>query len=223
MTDGVLRPVVRRTSMPSRLKIGSGASGSVVSSTGSPAVMPVKVEGRTPCEPATLAVSESTADFASSGFASLWNGKSSAVSCALGPLVVNGPIRGLSWLRERLSAPALKWHVAHAVRPSLPACMSQNSALPSLTALVLSRMYVVSSGGEGTGELSSDARIGVLRAPAEPVPAGRHPHREPRAASASAIACTGLVVWMVGQRAARLLLTPDGAPASTRQVMINSS
>ena len=94
----------------------------------------------------------------------------------------------MSWLRERLSAPALKWHVAHAVRPSLPACMSQNSALPSLTALVLSRMYVVSSGGEGTGELSSDARIGVLRAPAEPVvPPAATQTTSPVHASASAI------------------------------------
>src|SRR6478672_5855210 len=96
MTDGVLRPVVRRTGVPPTWK-----SGSLV--------------------------------------ANVW---SSAGSWAFAPLKVNEPPRGLIWLRERLSAPALKWHVAHAVRPSAPACMSQKSALPSLTALDLLLMYV---------------------------------------------------------------------------------
>ena len=50
---------------------------------------------------------------------------------------MNGPVKFVScspgeiWFFDRLSAPALKWHVAQACTPSLPACMSQNSALPS--------------------------------------------------------------------------------------------
>ena len=48
--------------------------------------------------------------------------------------------------------------------------MSQNSALPSLTALDLLLMYVASSGGVGTGALSSAASSGGLRAPALTVP-----------------------------------------------------
>ena len=70
---------------------------------------------------------------------------------------MNAPPFGLTWLRERLSAPASKWHVAHAVRPSLPACMSQKSALPSLTALGRSRTKSPSFGGDGTGSVLSGA------------------------------------------------------------------
>ena len=121
-------------------------------------------------------MSERTADAASFGSASLWNGKSSAESWAFAPLNVNEPPRGLIWLRERLSAPALKWHVAHAVRPSAPACMSQNSALPSLTALDLLLMYVASSGGVGTGALSSAASSGVRAGTRAHGAAGRDPH-----------------------------------------------
>src|SRR3954471_10338390 len=143
ITDGVLRPVERRTGWPPTLKSGSLVA-NVWSSAGSPAVTPSNFEGRTPCEPATFEVSEST-DAASLGSASLWNGKSAAVSCAFGPLswkafALPAGMRGLIWLRERLSAPAAKWQVAHAWRPSEPACMSQNSALPSLTAADLSLM-----------------------------------------------------------------------------------
>ena len=94
-------------------------------------------------DPETFEVSESTAEAASFGSASLWNGKSSALSWAFGPLswkALPAGMRGLIWLRDRLSAPASKWHVAHAWRPSAPACMSQNSALPSVMALALSLM-----------------------------------------------------------------------------------
>src|SRR4051794_30680671 len=143
MTDGVLRPVERRTGWPPTLKSGSLVA-NVWSSAGSPGVTPSKADGRTPCEPATFDVSEST-DAASLGFESLWNGKSLAASCAFGPFSVKAfalpaGMRGLIWLRERLSAPAAKWQLAHAWRPSAPACMSQNSALPSLTAADLSLM-----------------------------------------------------------------------------------
>ena len=89
--------------------------------------------------------------------ASRCSGKSPDVSEPFGPASVNAPPFGLTWLRERLSAPAAKWHVAHAVRPSLPACMSQKSALPSLTALVRSRTKSPSFGGDGTGSVLSGA------------------------------------------------------------------
>src|SRR5919198_1388814 len=106
ITDGVLRPVVRRTGVPLTLKSGSLVA-NVWSSAGSPGVTPSNIDGRTPCEPDTFDVSDRTADVRSLGSASLWNGKSSAVSWAFGPLNVNEPPRGLIWLRERLSAPAL--------------------------------------------------------------------------------------------------------------------
>src|SRR6516165_4504303 len=52
---------------------------------------------------------------------------------------MNGPVKFVScspgeiWFFERISAPALKWQVAQACTPSLPACMSQNKALPKRT------------------------------------------------------------------------------------------
>src|SRR4051812_36178112 len=106
MTDGVLRPVVRRTGAPSTLKSGSLVA-NVWSSAGSPGVTPSKSDGMTPCDPETFEVSDRTADALSLGSLSLWNGKSSAVSWAFAPLKVKEPPRGLIWLRERLSAPAL--------------------------------------------------------------------------------------------------------------------
>ena len=36
------------------------------------------------------------------------------------------------WFLSRVSAPALKWHVAQDSTPSLPTCMSQNKAFPNL-------------------------------------------------------------------------------------------
>src|SRR6185436_6359592 len=200
MTDGVLRPVVRRTGVSSTLNTGSSVA-NVWSSAGSPWVTPSNADGNTPCEPDTLVVSDRTWDAASFGSASLWNGKSAAVSWALG-LKVRSPPRGLTWLRERLSAPALKWHVAHAVRPSAPACMSQNSALPSLTALDLLLMYVASSGGVGTGALSSAATSGVLRAPALTVPPAATHTPRPAHASARAIAARSAIRRPVAAEAA---------------------
>jgi len=112
ITDGVLRPVVRRTSVPPMLNSGSAPS-TCWSSAGSPGVTPSKTDGMTPWDPATFAVSESTSDARLFGSASLWNGKSASVSWAFGlvPLSNVGSTpagwRGLIWLRERLSAPAL--------------------------------------------------------------------------------------------------------------------
>src|SRR6476620_1208534 len=216
MTDGVLRPVVRRTGVSPTLKSGSLVA-NVWSSAGSPAVTPLNADGNTPCEPDTFEVSERTADAASFGSASLWNGKSSAESWAFAPLKVNEPPRGLIWLRERLSAPALKWHVAHAVRPSAPACMSQNSALPSLTALDLLLMYVASSGGVGTGALSSAASSGVLRAPAVTVPPAATHTARPAQASARAIAARSAIRRPVAAEAVpgpppKMILRTNHAP-----------
>src|SRR3954464_5664336 len=106
MTDGVLRPVVRRTGVPLTLKSGSLVA-NVWSSAGSPGVRPSNSDGMTPGDPETFDVSDRTADALSLGSLSLWKGKSSAVSCAFAPLKVKEPPRGLIWLRERLSAPAL--------------------------------------------------------------------------------------------------------------------
>src|SRR5438270_4217361 len=41
---------------------------------------------------------------------------------------------GWTWPLVRLSAPALKWQLAHACRPSPPVCMSQNNAFPKAIA-----------------------------------------------------------------------------------------
>src|SRR3954447_20126400 len=134
--EGVLRPVVRRTSTPLTLKSPSAAPNDWLS-TESVSVTPLNFEGSTPCEPTT---------------SPLVIGKSDAVRTELAPLPLNAPPCGLIWLRLRLSAPALKWHEAHAWRPSLPACMSQNRALPSRVATPLSRMKRSTPGTFGTSE-----------------------------------------------------------------------
>src|SRR3954451_20851875 len=85
MTDGVLRPVVRRTLTAPTWKSGSSAS-KVCPSNGSPSVTPAKCEGRTPCEPETLSVSNVTPDAALLGSVRRWKGKSPAVSWALAVL-----------------------------------------------------------------------------------------------------------------------------------------
>ena len=97
ITDGVLRPVARRTLTEPTWKSESSASKLCVSN-GSPALTPVKCEGSTPWEPDTLSVSKVTAEAALFGSLRRWNGKSSAVSCALAafPLSVKPPPRGLS-------------------------------------------------------------------------------------------------------------------------------
>src|SRR5438874_1555023 len=118
MTDGVLRPVTRRTLTPPEEKVESGVAG-VWSSEKWPGVMPVKVAGFTPWDPTTRPE---------------LIGKSPDWSWRFGekPPPPPPPLApGFSVLRLRLSAPAEKWQLAQAVTPSLPACMSQNSALPS--------------------------------------------------------------------------------------------
>src|SRR3954453_14989693 len=113
IADGVLRPVERRTLAEPTWKSASSGS-SFWPSNGSPSVMSAKCAGMTPCEPTTLSVSDSTAEPELFGSDSLCSGKSAAASWALGPFRLKLPPRGLIWLRERLSAPALKWHDAHA-------------------------------------------------------------------------------------------------------------
>ena len=107
ITDGALRPVVRRTLTDPTWKSASTPANDCASN-GSPSLTPVKVEGMTPCEPTTLSVSKVTAELASFGSASWCSGKSPAVSCALAvlPRKLKLPPRGLIWLRERLSEPA---------------------------------------------------------------------------------------------------------------------
>src|SRR3954452_2649995 len=88
MTEGVLRPVVRRTSVPPMLNSGSGAR-KCWSSAGSPGVTPSNTDGLTPWEPDTFVVSDRTAEARLFGSASLWKGKSAAVSWAFGPFPSN--------------------------------------------------------------------------------------------------------------------------------------
>src|SRR5262249_19192233 len=56
----------------------------------------------------------------------------------------------LSWFTERTSAPAWKWQLAQATRPSLPTCVSQNRALPSATAAARFMTKSPRFGGSGT-------------------------------------------------------------------------
>src|SRR5215472_10985121 len=58
---------------------------------------------------------------------------------------------GSAWLLVRLSAPALKWHVAQAVLPSLPNCISQKKALPRAMAAFLFLIIGASSAAVGPG------------------------------------------------------------------------
>src|SRR3954451_1925406 len=169
--DGVLRPVVRRTLTPPTWNAVSVGAKAWLSSA-SPASTSRNVDGTTPWEPTT---------------SSPVIGKSAAVSWPLGPLPANEPPCGLTWLRERLSAPALKWQLAHAVRPSLPACMSQNSALPSWRAAVASLMKRSICGGVGTAMPRRGARPPprLAEAPCEPPTA-----RMARVATATAASST---------------------------------
>ena len=190
------------------------AAANVWSSAGSPAVTPLNADGKHALRAGRRSiVSERTRRRrVVRGRRACGTGSPSAVSWALAPLKVNAPPRGLTWLRERLSAPALKWHVAHAVRPSLPACMSQNSALPSLTALDLLLMYVASSGGVGhrraveRREQRRAAGTGRARCP----PAATHTAR-PAHASARAIAARSAIRRPVAAEAAPRS-TPEDDP-----------
>src|SRR5262245_20868936 len=158
-----LRGETRRTFTPPTLKVGSAGRGTP-SSSNLPGTMPPNVVGIVPCEDVTAVVSDTTAEAASFGFASLWNGKSAAVRLAFGPRASNvvcpPAVPGFSWFRERLSAPASKWQVAQAWMPSLPTCMSQNSDLPRAIAACLSRMKSPRFGGSGTVTELSGASTG---------------------------------------------------------------
>src|SRR4051812_10282897 len=182
--DGVLRPVVRRTLTPPTLNALSVAAKAWLSSA-SPESTSRNVEGTTPWEPTTSSPAI---------------GKSAAVSWPFGPLPANEPPCGLTWLRERLSAPALKWHDAHAVRPSLPACMSQNRALPSWRAAVVSRMKALICGGVGTAAPVKGASPPprLAEAPCEPLRA-----RMARVATAAAASSTRVMPRAVTPAGAR--------------------
>src|SRR5438045_1411261 len=68
-------------------------------------------------------------------------------------------LAGASWFFARSSAPAWKWQEAQAVRPSLPVCMSQKSALPRRFAAASSATYWERFEGLGTVMVLS-ARFG---------------------------------------------------------------
>src|SRR5579871_1816178 len=67
------------------------------------------------------------------------------------PLASSRRNPGSVWFIVRLSAPALKWQVAQAVKPSLPNCISQKKALPSAIAAALLRTRSLSSLAVGPG------------------------------------------------------------------------
>src|SRR3954462_6184304 len=131
MTLGALRPVTRRVLFVPTWKTGS-ATDWPFSAARCPST-PRNSVSKTPCEPNTSFLSERT-ELRSSGFVSLWKGKLAAVTVLFGPgtswKVPSPP--GLTPFLVRVSAPAWKWQVAHACMPSLPTCMSPNSALPRL-------------------------------------------------------------------------------------------
>src|ERR1051325_8656722 len=77
---------------------------------------------------------------------------------------------GLTEFLVRLSAPAWKWQVAQHCTESLPTCISQNRALPSLMASVLLLTNVLRLSGCGTGIVFSDGGAARFCALAEPGP-----------------------------------------------------
>src|SRR3954447_3996484 len=223
ITEGALRPVTRRTLTPPTLKIGS-VPGEVVCSTGLPGATPLKIVGSSPAEPATSSVSNWTSELRSSGGGSRWNGKSLAVSWSLGWWPTNGPIRGLSWFLERLSAPAAKWQVAHAVWPSLPSCMSQNSALPSATPAASSltnspRFCGSGTGAEPSGVIARGRSGGGATASPPPSPARRQTGR-PINATTTATRVALALSRRPPNRTNRILAPPlplDPRPAPSRR------
>src|SRR6185369_1758347 len=126
----------------------------VPSSTAEPGTMPTNLVNLTPCEPTTSLASRMICDAWKSGLERTWNGKSVGRRVSFGPLTwkVSSPPRvpGLTVFFRRLSAPAEKWQLAQACTPSLPACISQNSALPSLMAAGLFLTNWNRLGGSGT-------------------------------------------------------------------------
>src|SRR5438034_1532859 len=128
MFVGALRPVTRRTLVPPTLKVASGTDVQV-SDAGEPKPICTKSRRKTPCDPLISSVSRTTAEALLFTSLNRWNGKSAATSVAFGPLV-NVALWGFTLFLRRVSAPALKWQLAHACTPSPPACWSQNNALP---------------------------------------------------------------------------------------------
>src|SRR5690242_9152301 len=102
-------------------------------------------------------VSQSTAELASLMSARRWKGKFDDVTVLFGPPNWNEPSPpGLSVFLTRASAPAWKWQVAQACTPSLPTCMSQNSALPRVMAALRSLTKEASAAGSGGFSVLSD-------------------------------------------------------------------
>ena len=85
---------------------------------------------------------------------------------------------GLIWFLVRVSVPApVKWHVPHDCTPSLPTCMSQNSALPSAAATFAIADVVVLVGRGHVVGVGVDQVVGSVG-----------PCRPPRARAATACA-----------------------------------
>ena len=162
MLVGVLRAVTRRMLTPPAWNTGSGTS--TPWSTAEPGITAWKSVRRTPWEPTTSLKSRSTADSWKSGFCRRWNGKSPGTSVSFGPRTwkVTSPPRvpGLTLFFVRLSAPAWKWQLAQAWTPSLPACISQKSAFPSLMAAGLLLTNWNRLGGSGTAIWFRGNRVG---------------------------------------------------------------
>src|ERR1041385_6027836 len=113
-TEGVLRPVTRRTLRPVTEK-PFGTRIGVMLSRAAPGMMSLNCALWTPCEPPMSSMSRVTADCGSEGFDSWWNGKSAAVNAWFGPPPSNVPLwPGFIWFVVRTSAPAWKWQDAHA-------------------------------------------------------------------------------------------------------------
>src|SRR5947208_9266284 len=121
MFVGALRPVTRRTLVPWTLKVGSGTE-LHTSDAGEPKPICTKLRRNTPCDPLISSVSLTTAERLLFTSLSLWNGKSAATSVAFGPFVNRPFAPGFTLFRTRVSAPAVKWQLAHACTPSPPAC-----------------------------------------------------------------------------------------------------
>src|SRR5262249_45342273 len=112
---GVFRPVTRRLAKNGAVWSGVQLSAATVGS----ALIDWKIEPTMPCEPTRSSLLTLPPRKVAPGPATI-------SKMPLGP--------GLTVLITRLSAPAWKWQVAHAIWPSPPSWMSQNSALPSRTA-----------------------------------------------------------------------------------------
>src|SRR5438874_504766 len=117
MFVGALRPVTRRTLVPCTLKVASGTE-LHTSDAGEPKPICTKLRRNTPIDPLISSVSLTTAERLLFTSLSLWNGKSAATSVAFGPFVNRPFAPGFTLFRTRVSAPAVKWQLAHACTPS---------------------------------------------------------------------------------------------------------